>query len=110
MRRSTLALALVAALAAVALTACGTTGTATPHPAVEAPPATPADTPDPDVTAAVVDLTWSQTDPADRQAMCDGIALLGPDWAAEQLTDGGGDAGLDWGLAAELIEQKCSEN
>ncbi|WP_329376239.1 hypothetical protein [Streptomyces sp. NBC_01483] len=39
--------------------------------------------------------------------MCDGIALLGTDWAAEQIRQGAGDDSLDWDRAAVLIEGKC---
>jgi ABC-type Fe3+-hydroxamate transport system substrate-binding protein len=108
-RRITVALL---AAAAFALTACGhssppaSTSSATTTVAPEPTP-TPELTPD-DMTDAIVDITWGQTSEADKDDLCAGIALLGTDWAAEQLAIGGGDDSLDWDRAAVLYEAKCN--
>ncbi|MFF1358795.1 hypothetical protein [Streptomyces sp. NPDC058297] len=111
--------ALPAVLLLATLTACGTAPAATPAtvtatPAVDSdapPPADDEDTTqtDADMTQAIVDLTWDGASETDRQNMCDGIDLFGTEWAADQLREGGGDSGLDWDRAAEIIEGKCQE-
>jgi ABC-type glycerol-3-phosphate transport system substrate-binding protein len=106
---------LLAAIAVTAvLTACGSapaadTSSDTPTAASPAADAgeSDAEAPSTDMTEAIVDLTWDQTSETDKQSMCAGIALLGTDWAAEQLQQGGGDDSLDWDRAAVLIEGKC---
>lgn len=105
------ALTVLAAAAALALTGCSTGSTpATPRATVtktETP--TPTLSPD-DITDAAIDAAWAQQTEDDKDAMCLGITLGGPDWAAQQLADGGGNsAGLDWDRAAELIQAKCAD-
>ncbi|MFD8777558.1 hypothetical protein [Streptomyces sp. NPDC059916] len=113
--------ALPAVLLLATLTACGTTApAATPATAtVTATPAVDSDTPpaddedttqtDADMTQAIVDLTWDSSSETEKQNMCDGIDLFGTEWAADQLREGGGDSGLDWDRAAEIIEGKCQQ-
>ncbi|MFF7949113.1 hypothetical protein [Streptomyces griseorubiginosus] len=98
------------AITALALTAC--TSTDQPAPAetitIQAPTPDPTPTLDDDMTQLVVDLSWEQQTEDDKDAMCQGIALYGPDWAAEQMQQGAGDSVVDWDRAAELVEQKCA--
>ncbi|WP_020116797.1 hypothetical protein [Streptomyces canus] len=103
-------------IAALALTACALTActTSTPEPD---PTVTVTSQPDPveqptltdDMTELVVDLSWEQQTKDDKDAMCLGIAVGGPEWAAEQMQQGAGDSSVDWNRAAELVEQKCAE-
>jgi hypothetical protein len=98
-------------LAAVAftLTACGhhtppaTSDTTTVAPTTPAPALTPDD-----MTDLAIDLTWNQTSEADKDTMCAGIAIGGPEWAAEQMQLGASDSSLDWDRAAVLVEAKCA--
>jgi hypothetical protein len=60
------------------------------------------------MTALVVDLSWNQQSENDKDAMCFGIELGGPEWAAEQMRAGAGDSSVDWQRAAELVEAKCA--
>jgi hypothetical protein len=103
----------VAAIGALlALTACTTTHqpTATKTVTVKPTPEQPA-TPtfDDDMTQLVVDISWSQQTETDKDAMCFGIELQGPEWAADQMATGAGDDSVDWDRAAELVQQKCDE-
>lgn len=104
--------ATVTAVALLALTACSSNDqpaaveTATVQPA---PEPTPTPTFDDDMTALVVDLSWSQQTEDDKDAMCLGVGLYGPEWAAEQMAAGAGDDTVDWPRAAELVEQKCAD-
>ncbi|MBI0296319.1 hypothetical protein JBE04_18075 [Streptomyces sp. PRKS01-29] len=108
MTRRPAAFALYTLLATAALTACGSS-----HIPVATPQ--PANTPvvditaDSDTTAAVVDIVWAGTTETDRDSLCDGIAMFGVDWAAQQLRDGAGDDSLDWDYAVVLLEGKCDE-
>lgn len=108
-----LRLILPLAAAVFGLTACSTSTDpkpeATPAAAITttAPEPTPADTSD-DMTQLVVDLSWAQQTEDDKDAMCLGIALGGPEWAAEQMRTGAGDESVDWDRAAELITDKCA--
>ncbi|MFE3031551.1 hypothetical protein ACFXKY_07870 [Streptomyces canus] len=105
-------LATALTLAALALTACTTTHTPAPDATI-----TVTSQPDPveqptltdDMTQLVVDLSWEQQTEDDKDAMCQGITLYGPDWAAEQMQAGAGDSSVDWDRAAELVEQKCAD-
>jgi hypothetical protein len=102
-----------AAVALLALTACTTDQPAATHTVtVQAP--TPDATPDPtpasdDMTQLVVDISWGQQSEDDKDAMCLGIGVYGPGWAAEQMQAGAGDDSVDWQRAAELVEQKCAD-
>lgn len=110
-------LAAILTTAALALTACTTTTDPTPdttvtitsQPDTVEDPATEAPTLDDDMTALVVDLSWQQQTETDKDAMCMGIAVGGPEWAAEQMQAGAGDSTVDWDRAAQLVEQKCAE-
>ncbi len=99
------------AIAALALTACTTTDQPTPAETVtvEAPTPDPTPTLDDDMTQLVVDLSWEQQTEDDRDAMCLGIAVGGPEWAADQMRQSAGDSVVDWDQAAVLVEQKCNE-
>lgn len=104
----------VIAAAVLALTAC--THTTLPHADTSSDTTTVAPTPEPtltpdDMTDAIVDLTWNQTSEDDKDAMCFGLALQGPEWAAEQMQAGAGTdtTGIDWDRAAELVEAKCAQ-
>lgn len=109
MTRRPITLTVLAALATATLTACGSSQipVATPQPATPTPVVDV--TADSDTTAAIVDIVWADTTESDRDALCDGIAMFGVDWAAQQLRDGAGDDSLDWDLAAQLVEVKCDE-
>lgn len=107
--RHTIAAILTATL--LGLTACvspeptpAAPATATVEPA---PTLTPDDTND--MTQIIVDITWDETSEADRNSMCDGIDLFGPEWAADEMEDGAGDESVDWDRAAELVETKCAQ-
>jgi hypothetical protein len=99
--------------ALLALTACTTTHqpTATKTVTIQPTPSEPTPTPtlDDDMTQLVVDISWSQQTETDKDAMCLGLALQGPEWAAEQMATGAGDDTVDWDRAAELVQQKCDE-
>ena len=107
-----LRLILVTAVAALALTACSSndqpaaTQTVTVQPTPEPAPTLSLDD---DMTALVVDISWSQQTEDDKDAMCFGIELGGPKWAAEQMAAGAGDDSVDWQRAAELVEAKCAD-
>ncbi|MGW7617361.1 hypothetical protein ACWGLG_16145 [Streptomyces antimycoticus] len=109
MTRRPITLAALAAITTAALTACGHSQipVATPMPATPTPVVDV--TADSDTTAAIVDIVWAGTSETERDSLCDGIALFGVDWAAQQLRDGAGDDSLDWDLAAQLVEVKCDE-
>ncbi|MEU0207373.1 hypothetical protein [Streptomyces canus] len=101
---------LATAVALIALTACSSTDQPTAVETVTVRPAPePTPTLDDDMTALVVDLSWSQQTEDDKDAMCLGVGLYGPEWAAEQMATGAGDDSIDWQRAAELVEQKCAE-
>jgi hypothetical protein len=106
-------LAVAAIGALLALTACTTTDqpTATHTVTIQPTPSEPTPTPtfDDDMTQLVVDISWSQQTETDKDAMCFGLALQGPEWAAEQMATGAGDDSVDWDRAAELVQQKCDE-
>lgn len=107
-------LAVAAIGALLALAACTTTHQPTASKTVTIPAPTPSEaTPTPtfddDMTQLVVDISWSQQTETDKDAMCFGIALQGPEWAAEQMATGAGDDSVDWDRAAELVQQKCDE-
>jgi hypothetical protein len=106
-----LRLILTTTIAALALTACTTTDQPAATRTVTVKP-TPEPTPTPtfgdDMTALVVDLSWGQQSEDDKDAMCLGLALKGPKWAAEQMAAGAGDDSVDWQRAAELVEAKCA--
>ncbi|MFF7946997.1 hypothetical protein [Streptomyces griseorubiginosus] len=106
-----LRLTLATTFAALALTACTSTDQPAPAETITVEATTPDPTPtlDDDMTQLVVDLSWEQQTEDDKDAMCQGIALYGPDWAAEQMQQGAGDSVVDWDRAAELVEQKCAE-
>lgn len=110
MNRRPVTLAALAALATATLTACGSSQipVATPLPANTPTPVVDV-TADSDTTAAIVDIVWADTSETERDSLCDGIALFGVDWAAQQLRDGAGDDSLDWELAAQLVAGKCDE-
>jgi hypothetical protein len=105
------ALAAIVAAAAFALTACASTpDTSGDNPAtttvIETTDATP--TAD-DMTQTIVDL-WDQQTEADKNAMCNGLALFGTEWGADQMRAGAGyDDSLDWDRAAVLVEAKCTQ-
>ena len=107
-----LRLTLTAAIALLALTACSSndqpaaTQTVTVRPT---PEPTPTLSLDDDMTALVVDISWGQQSEDDKDAMCLGIGVYGPEWAAEQMAAGAGDDSVDWQRAAELVEQKCAD-
>ncbi|MFE9064869.1 hypothetical protein [Streptomyces violaceusniger] len=109
MTRRPITLAALTVITAAALTACGHSQipAATPMPATPTPVVDI--TADSDTTAAIVDIVWADTTETERDSLCDGIALFGVDWVAQQLADGAGDDSLDWGLAAHLLEGKCDE-
>jgi hypothetical protein len=110
--------ALISATALAALSACGgapaaDTGSATADrthaaPAVEGDANTPAPNRR-ELTETSINITWDSSTETDKDSMCDGIILFGPEWAADQMRDGAGsDASLlDWDYAAQLIEGKC---
>lgn len=101
--------AVVLTAAALALTAACSSDTGSTPSAPVTVTATPALTPD-DTTDAAIDAAWAQQTEDDKAAMCYGIALMGPEWAAEQLADGSSNsAGLDWDRAAVLIQAKCAD-
>jgi ABC-type Fe3+-hydroxamate transport system substrate-binding protein len=92
------ALAVICAAAVLALTACTSTpDTSVDNPAtttvIETADATP--TAD-DMTQTIVDLSWDQQTEADKNAMCNGLALFGTEWGADQMR-------------AVLVEQKCAQ-
>jgi len=99
----------LAAAMVLALTGCSTssepvsatTATVTVDP-------TSATTPD-DITDLVVDMTWGQQTEADKDSMCLGIGVYGPEWAAEQMRAGAGDESVDWDRSAELVAEKCAD-
>ncbi|MFE2311647.1 hypothetical protein ACFXC8_00350 [Streptomyces sp. NPDC059441] len=104
-------LAAILAAAVLTLTACTSTPASVDNPATttvtETEHATPSDD---DMTQTVVDLSWDQQTDADKNAMCDGLALFGTEWGADQMRAGaGGDDSLDWDRAAVLVEQKCAQ-
>lgn len=114
--RKTLAIA-VATLAAFALAGCSSspaepepakTVTAAPSP-TEAPEAA-APTADP-FTTLVVEMAWGQATEKDKDELCMGIDLFGPEGAADMMRDGTADdqstEDVDWDLAVELMDQKC---
>src|SRR5690349_20455658 len=108
-----LALTVILAAAALALTACTSAGPtdSADNPAtttvIETTNATPTDD---DMTQTVVDLSWEQQTEADKNAMCGGLALFGTKWGADQMRAGaGGDDSLDWDRAAVLVEAKCAQ-
>lgn len=97
------------------LTACSTT------PDTSTPNDTPAALTDNDTsstanpmdTATVIEATWNQKTPAERDTMCQGIDQFGTGWAAVAMKAGAeksdpaaADA-IDWDLAALLVQQKC---
>ncbi|MGW3135923.1 hypothetical protein [Streptomyces sp. NPDC001139] len=102
------------AIGALALTGCSSHDQPAPAVTVTAAPAPEPTTPAPDrtadMTALVVDLSWEQQTEADKDAMCGGIRLYGPGWAAEQMELGAATDvdGIDWDQAAELVAQKCA--
>lgn len=106
-------LAATVALIVLALTACTTTEPAPDATATititSQPDPTEAPTLTDDMTQLVVDISWEQQTEDDKDAMCMGIGLYGPGWAAEQMQAGAGDSSVDWQRAAELVEQKCAE-
>jgi hypothetical protein len=61
-----------------------------------------------DTTDLVVDLTWNQQTETEKDTLCDGINLLGTEWAADEMQAGAGDDSLDWDRAAVLVEAKCA--
>ena len=105
---------LIAAAFLGGLTACGSapdtdTRQARTH-AVE--PAVEGDTDTPGIdrrtlTKLSIDATWDSSTETDKDSMCEGILLFGPEWAADQMRDGTGDETIDWDYAAQLIEGKC---
>jgi len=107
------ALAAICAAAVFALTACTSAGSSdsSDNPATTTVIETtdPAPTAD-DMTQTVVDLSWAQQTEADKNAMCNGLALVGTKWGADQMRAGaGGDDSLDWDRAAVLVEAKCAQ-
>jgi type IV pilus biogenesis protein CpaD/CtpE len=105
------ALAAILAAAVLGLTAC-TSSTPNTEPTPAAKPAaieTPAPTPTEDMTQAIVDLSWAQQTEADKNAMCDGLALFGTEWGADQMRAGAGNESVDWDRAAVLVQQKCAQ-
>lgn len=99
---------LATTIALLALTACTSseTPTATKTITVEAPEPTPASD---DMTTLIVDITWQQQTEDDKDAMCLGIGVYGPEWAAEQMAADAGDDSIDWQRAAELVAEKCAD-
>lgn len=122
MRRA-LATALLTAIAAIGLTACGTddvpkTTVTTTEPVEEGSADGTNGTPaiaDPateqrNITELAVRMTWDATPDTQREVMCSGIDMFGHDWAVENLRDGAGtDTELDWDYAAELIQTECDK-
>lgn len=104
------ALAAIFAATAFALTACTGSGSSD-NPAtttvIETADPTPAAD---DMTQTIVDLSWDQQTEADKNSMCDGLALFGTEWGADQMRAGAGyDDSLDWDRAAVLVEAKCAQ-
>jgi hypothetical protein len=96
------------------LTACGTSPDTHTSPAPERPAVAVDDTTKDDTatddTALIIDLTWARTSETDKDNMCAGIALLGTEWAADQMRDGGDNYdGIDWDRAALLVQDKCED-
>jgi predicted alpha-1,6-mannanase (GH76 family) len=104
------ALTAICAAAVLALTACTSAGSSD-NPATTTVTETTDAAPDSeDMTQTVVDLSWAQQTEADKNAMCDGLALFGTEWGADQMRAGaGGNDSLDWDRAAVLVEQKCAQ-
>lgn len=114
-----LALAAATVIAALTLTACGTStspAAVNPAPARTASPAYDTDSTDGEtstdrreLTETAIDITWDNSTPTDQRNMCNGITIFGTEWAANELREGAGgdDTTLDWDYAAELIEGKC---
>lgn len=118
--RHTLPAVLVTATAAVLLAACSTpaepapshttTTLASPAAAPEPEGDTAAPSIDPHkLTELAVSVTWDSTSNQDKTSICDGIALFGPDWAAQQLQADSSDTSIDWDYAAALIQNDCQQ-
>lgn len=107
LRNTLLATATSTVLAALLLTACGITEPTTrPNPAAAAPAA--ADTDKRELTRNAFNLTWAGVSETERTNLCDGLLLLGPDRAAEEMGAGGkNSAGLDWDLMVDLLVAEC---
>lgn len=124
MKRIITAIALAAA--ALTITACDPESSSPPprddvvaatrEPEPEPSTASPSPSYDTDkMTELVTEMSWGQQGMENKRALCEGIDLLGTDWAAEMLREGaakskGGDTGtVDWDQAAEIISGKCDE-
>lgn len=119
--RHTLPAVLVTATAAVLLAACSTpaepapshttTTLASPTAAPEPEGDTAAPSIDPhELTELAIEITWASTSDTDKTSICDGLALFGTHWAAQQLQAGtNDDSGLDWDYAAHLIQIDCQQ-
>ena len=105
--RPTLTTALT--IAALTLTACGTSTDSGDNPATTTiVETTRAATPD-DLTDLTFQITWGQAAESERDNLCDALTLLGPEQAAAQMQDGaGGSAELDWDRMAELLGDECA--
>ena len=101
MTRPCAAAFLAAAATLLTLTACG--------PGEE--PATVADSIEAR-TRLVAQMSWDEQDLDTRAGLCESVALLGHEWAAEQIASGlsadsVGD--IDPGVSATFVEEKCHE-
>lgn len=63
-------------------------------------------------TELVVGMSWDQQTREDKTALCDGIDLFGPQWAADTLRDNMTSSNgyeVDYDIAAQIIQDKCVE-
>lgn len=105
-RTSMLTAAATTILAGLLLTACGTTEPTTrPVPGAAAPAA---DTEKRELTRNAFNLTWDGVSETERTNLCDGLLLLGPDRAAEEMGAGAANSqDLDWDLMVDLLIAEC---
>ncbi|MFE7754301.1 hypothetical protein [Streptomyces sp. NPDC057429] len=105
-RTTMLTTAATTILAALLLTACGTSD-ATTRPAPAAAAAA-ADTDKQELTRQAFGLTWDTVSETERTNLCDSLIILGPDRAAEEMGAGAaGSSDLDWTLMVELLIAEC---
>lgn len=91
----------------------GAAPASTPSPAAQedASPAPTEDTASLDrrkLTEVSVLLAWNSSSESEKDSMCAGIIVYGPDWVADQLRIGAGNENLDWDYAAELLDDECA--
>lgn len=107
MIRKALLAAVTATVTASLLTACGTTEPTTPSPTAIAAPAA-ASTGKADLTRSAFSLTWAGVSETERTNLCNGLLLLGPDRAAEEMGIGADHSqDLDWDLMVDLLIAEC---